>query len=603
MAATYDSAAGIVDFGQSDLLLPSSRARVSGVIGRRLQVHLETRDLGDILPALGAGAAALPLKLENGSAVFDGAITGPLDDLTVQGHLAATRVSYQGKLTETVRFDATVSGEKADARNVAATRGPMRLEGEIAVALRDWETAPDSPIFGAATIGGAGMAEVASLSGLAGAPASGTLDGAVAIAGTIGNPLLDADLSLRKAVLWGEPLDSLAAHVRYTARRLEVASGQVTAGAKQVTLSAAFDHAADIWDTGRLVFRVSSNAMPLDQIHALVEWQPGIGGTATVTANGTVDLAPAKVEHGWRVRDLHVDVAGHGLRLDRQPFGDLRLTADSEGQALRAHLEAGFAGSSIRGDGEWRLEGEYPGSATIAFSKLDFVQLREWVSPASASAPGDFRGSAEGQLRIEGPALQPRSLKTELRIPSLAVSPTEDAAGGTAAAADALTLRNSGPIVVTMMNSVVTVESARLVGRATDLSVTGKAQLAQKDALDLRVKGRVDLAMVHELNPDFQASGTVTTDAAVRGTLDAPLISGRIEFQKAAFNIVDVPNGISNANGAIVFAGGRATIQSFSGETGGGRIELSGFASMTAARRFSGWRRACTRFASAIPRA
>jgi translocation and assembly module TamB len=581
VAATYDSLAGIVDLGRSELRLPSSRAAVAGVVGRRLRVHVETRDLNDILPALGTGAAALPLKLENGSAVFDGAVTGPLDGLHIQGHLGAARVSYQGKLADSLQADVDVSAAKAIARSVAATHGPMRVEGQMEVALRDWETEPGSPVFGGVTLSGADAAEIATLAGLAAVPVSGTLEGKAAITGTIGNPLVDADLNLRKAVLWGEPVDRLAAHIRYAADRVEVASGQVTAGAKQVSLAAAFDHAADRWDTGRLVFRVSSNAIPLDKVHALVEARPGIEGTATVTANGTVDFAPAKAGYGWRVRDLHVDVSGRGLRLAQQPFGDLRLTADSEGEALRAHMESGFAGSSIRGDGEWRLEGEYPGSATIAFSKLDFVQLRKWVAPSNAGAPGDFRGSAEGQLRIDGPALQPQLARLELRIPSLAISPTEDAAGGTAAAADALTLRNSGPIVVTMANSVATVESARLVGRATDLSVSGKVQLRGDNALDLRVKGRVDLAMVRELNPDFQASGTLTTDATVRGTLGAPLIAGRIEFQKAAFNIVDVPNGISNANGAIVFAGGRATIQSFTGETGGGRIELSGFASST----------------------
>jgi translocation and assembly module TamB len=581
VALTYDSLAGIVDFGRSDLRLPSSRATVSGVIGRRLQVHLETRDLGDILPALGVGAAAFPLKLENGSAVFDGTVTGPLDGLQIQGHVRAARVACLGRLVDGVQFDAGVSAEKAAARNLAATRGPMRVEGQIAVALRGWETAPGSLIFGAATLGGGQLAEMAALFGLAGAPVSGTLDGTAAIAGSIADPLLDADFTLRQAVLWREPVDRATAHVRYAAKRLEVAAGQVTAGAKQASFSAAFDHPADRWDTGRLVFRVSSNAMPMDQVHALVRWQPGIGGTVAVAANGTVELAPGKAPHGWRLGDLHLDIVGRGLRLAQQPFGDLRLTADSAGQALRAHLESGFAGSSIRGDGQWRLEGEYPGSATIAFSKLDFVRLREWVAPSQGGAPGDFRGSAEGQLRIDGPALQPRSVTTELRIPSLLISPTESAAGGTAAAADALTLRNSGPIAVAMTNSVVAVESARLVGRTTDLSVTGKARLTGKDALDLRVKGRVDLAIVHEINPDFQASGTVTTDASVRGTLGAPLVAGRIEFQKAAFNIVDVPNGISNANGAIVFAGGQATIQSFTGETGGGRIELSGFANAT----------------------
>jgi len=581
VAATYDSLAGTVDLGRSELRLPSSRAAVSGVIGRRLQVHVETRDLGDILPALGTGAAALPLKLEGGSAVFDGAVTGPLDGLHIQGHMGATRVSYQGKLADSLQADVEASAEKASARNVAAARGAMRVAGEMAVALRNWETGPGSLIFGAATLSGGRLAELAPLFDLAAAPVSGTLDGTAAIAGTVANPLVDADLNLRQAVLWEEPVDRLAAHVRYSPTRVEVASGQVTAGAGQVVLSAAFDHAADRWDAGRLVFRVSSNAMPLEQVHALVEWQPGIGGTAAVTASGIVDLAPAKGGRPWRLRDLHLDVAGRGLRLAQQPFGDLRVTADSEGQVLRAHLESGFAGSSIRGDGQWRLEGEYPGSATIAFSKLDFVQLREWVAPTGAGTPGDFRGSAEGELRIDGPALQPRLVKTELRIPELRVSPSQAAAGGTAAAADALALRNSGPIVVSMTDSVVTVESARLVGRATDLSVTGKAQLRGKDALDLRVKGRVDLAMVHELNPDFQASGTVTTDASVRGTLDAPLVAGRVGFQKAAFNIVDVPNGISNANGEIVFAGGRATIESFTGETGGGRIELSGFAGLT----------------------
>jgi translocation and assembly module TamB len=37
-------------------------------------------------------------------------------------------------------------------------------------------------------------------------------------------------------------------------------------------------------------------------------------------------------------------------------------------------------------------------------------------------------------------------------------------------------------------------------------------------------------------------------------------------------------NGISNAAGSIIFAGDRATIQEFTGETGGGKIELTGFA-------------------------
>jgi translocation and assembly module TamB len=52
-----------------------------------------------------------------------------------------------------------------------------------------------------------------------------------------------------------------------------------------------------------------------------------------------------------------------------------------------------------------------------------------------------------------------------------------------------------------------------------------------------------------------------------------------MEFNNAASNIADVPNGISKATGAIVFNKDRATIQNLTGETGGGKIVLTGFAS------------------------
>jgi translocation and assembly module TamB len=580
IAATYDSQTGIVDLGQSALRLPSSRATVSGAIGRQLQVHLETRDFNDILPALGTGATSFPVKLENGSAVFDGTVTGPPDDLHIQGHATATRVSYEGKLADGFQCDVTAGAQNVKVQNAVLTHGAMRVQGQMAVALREWKTGPASFIFGSLTVTGAGLAEVASLAGRADVPVSGTLDSTAAISGTVANPLVDADIAVRNAVFRREPVDRLTAHIRYAGNRVEVASGQVTAGAKQVSVAGSFDHPADRWDAGRLTFRVSSNAMPLDQIHTLEVLRPGIKGTVAITATGTLDLAAAKAgERGWGLRDLHVDVAGHGLQLTGQPIGDVHLTADSQAQALRAHFESAFAGSTIRGDGQWRLEGEYPGSATIAFTKLNFVNLRNWVLPSSAGAASDVQGSAEGQLRIDGPLLAPPALKFELRIPQLEVFPSQAAAGGAATAADALTLRNSGPIVATATNSVLTVESARLVGRATDLSVTGKAQFQQKNGLDLRVKGRVDLAIVHQINPDFEASGAVSADAAVRGSLDSPQIAGRTEFQNAAFSIVDIPNGISNANGVLQFAGNVATIQSFTGETGGGKVELSGFAS------------------------
>jgi translocation and assembly module TamB len=125
--------------------------------------------------------------------------------------------------------------------------------------------------------------------------------------------------------------------------------------------------------------------------------------------------------------------------------------------------------------------------------------------------------------------------------------------------------------------SVVTVDSFHLVGPGTDLTAGGRIAMDQKQPLDLRVEGHADLRFMGNFLPDVVAEGNVTTSATIRGTYTLPLVLGRMEFQKAAFNIEGVPNGISGASGVVAFNNDRATIQNLSGETGGGKIDLSGF--------------------------
>ena len=52
--AAYDARTGALDLGRSTVTLPHSRVDFSGAINSRLKVHVETGDLNDLLPALGA---------------------------------------------------------------------------------------------------------------------------------------------------------------------------------------------------------------------------------------------------------------------------------------------------------------------------------------------------------------------------------------------------------------------------------------------------------------------------------------------------------------------------------------------------------------------
>jgi translocation and assembly module TamB len=565
ISASYEARSGVLDLGRSSVTLPYSRAVFSGAFGREVRVQLETRNLDDLLPALGQSAARLPVKLESGGAVvFDGTVTGKLDNPRIAGHLRVTRFSYGAVGFDSLAADVNASPENLGLRNAALVRGPARAQFELAVGLSRWKTADGSLIFGNGTIRDASLADLAALA------VTGTLNATAQVTGTIGNPLVNADIDAINGAISNEPFDRLTARMSYCGHTVELSSGQLTAGAKQVRLSATFDHAPDRFGAGRLRFQVASNAMPLEQIHTLQEARPGLNGTVQVAADGDFELG----QPGFRISGLHADVWLRGLQWTGEPVRDVHLTANSEGPVLRAHLDSGLADSAVRGDGEWRLEGDYPGSATVAFSSLDLARLRVWMAPSAASAASRFAGSAEGQLRIDGPALKPQLMKAELRVAKFEIGPAPDTGLPTAA----LTLHNSGPLVATMANSVITVESARLVGPTSDFGIAGKLLFDRRSALDLRVSGHVDLAILRELSHDLNSSGRLAADATVRGPLDAPQVNGRMEIHDAAMDLAGFPNGLSKANGVVLFTGDRATIQSLSGETGGGKIEISGFA-------------------------
>jgi hypothetical protein len=274
-----------------------------------------------------------------------------------------------------------------------------------------------------------------------------------------------------------------------------------------------------------------------------------------------------RIPHSRLARRSHRQDAPVGRWRFRQPAAHRR----DRGRHVAAHLESDFAASSIVGDGEWRLADDYPGSATIRFSKVDLAQLRAWLAPTGSLA--GLNGAAEASLRLDGPALNPRAMKAELRITRLEFAPAASTGLAPELSRSATPATSWSRWPARPSPWVSAVHRARYgFQRHRPLA------LDRKSPLDLRIGGHADLKLVRDLNRDLIASGSVKVDASVRGSLGAPQVTGRVEFANAGFNISDVPNGISNANGVLLFTGDRASIQSFTGETGGGKIELSGFA-------------------------
>src|SRR3954469_7230470 len=146
ITASYDASSEILDLGRSTLTLPSSRADFSGAFGRVLRAHLETTDLNDLLPLLGQNANDLPVKLQGGSAVFDGTVTGKLEHPEFAGRVAANSFAVDGRPVDSLDGDVTASPENVHLQNATIARGALRARFDAQVALNDWKAVDSAQI-------------------------------------------------------------------------------------------------------------------------------------------------------------------------------------------------------------------------------------------------------------------------------------------------------------------------------------------------------------------------------------------------------------------------------------------------------------------------
>jgi translocation and assembly module TamB len=573
--ASYDGYRGTVDLGRSFIQLPSTRLDFAGILGRQLRVHLDSTNLDELLPAIEvfstSAPRALPVTLQNGSAAFDGTVTGPLASPQIAGHVALKNFTLSQEPIDSLAADVALQKSALRVQDGSLTRGNLRAQVAGTLGLRDWKPDRDSVLAASVTLRGAEIRDLLALAGRQNLPATGALSASAQCSGSIGAPQIKADVSISKGSLQSEPFDRLTARINYLNRQVTVANAQLIAAANRLSLNATYTHAPDDFRNGRLMFEVASNHIMLD--HFQIAHQISLAGSLQIMAKGSADIS-AGSEPAFRLVDLTEEVSGRDIQLQQRSIGVVHLTAGTRASMLTAHLESAVANSAIIADGQWSLTDSYPGTAQMSFTKLDLASLKSWLAPASSL---QIAGSAQGKVAISGPALKPESWTATVDIPQLEISPLpSDVAHRNP---QAMTLRNQGPIRLTMQKSAVRVESARLVAQDSDVTLTGTIALKEKYPLDVRLKGNLDLAVLEDFNDDVVSSGKLILDAALRGPLTQPQFNGRVQLQNADLNLATLPNGLSNANGTIVFSGDRATIQNLTAESGGGKVTLTGFAS------------------------
>ena len=405
-------------------------------------------------------------------------------------------------------------------------------------------------------------------------PAKGLLTANVQFSGTIDNPQGSGDVNLAKAVLYDEPLDRMQARFSYAAQDLDIPSLEIVAGPNRIDFNGGFQHPAGDYQDGALRFHLVSNGVQLGQIKKLQQERPGISGVLQLNADGAASLKKTNEAPQILLSSLNAKLAATNIQMNRKRFGDLTATASTQGQNVAFQLDSDFAGSAIHGSGQAQLTGDYPVDAQLTFANITYSGLRPFLGPDTTVTPA-FDASADGSIKIQGPALRPDDLTGDLSITKLQLATIPRGEPG--ATGRRVAIQNAGPIVMALNHQTVNVQSAHLAGPSTDIKLTGSVALNNAKPLNLQLTASTDLGLLQDFDRDIYSNGAIALNTSVRGAYSNPQINGQAVLKNASFNMVSLPNGLSNANGTMLFSGSNATIRNLTGESGGGKVSFGGF--------------------------
>jgi translocation and assembly module TamB len=574
IALDYDQNVRRIQLANSEINLGSTHVGVSGTLGENLAVHLTTRDFNELLPLLPllgeTPPEQLPVALHDGLLRFDGNVSGPLANLRITGKTDVTHLALDQR--EIDHFTATIDANQSMANLNALTidQGKMRIEGQGRIGLQDWKLEDSSSLSALISLQGADIQKLAEENGSKLAM-TGTLSASLRVTGSFESPVATGSVDIQNIAAYGEHLDRAHADITYTPTSLEVEKGEVQSGTARFTGSGVYNHPANDWSDGSLRFETAGSRLALGQINHVQEYHAGLGGDVDVKANGTAKV----VKNAITLTSLNGQLNLRNAVLDGHAYGDIQLTANTRLPVLNIDARVNFNGVQIGGSGEWRMEGDYPGQAHFQIPHVTFAALHELVPGQHLRKDLPFDGFIQGDATISGPLNRPDLMKADVTLSAVQLNagPGAQPLGGLKA--QDLVLKNSQPVRLEGTLKSIEIRSAEFIATDTTLSLAGRMALDTKNPWDLSVKGRVNLSILQIFNPNLLASGASVADMTVRGPLTEPQIDGRLQLQNASLFLRDLPNGVDQANGLLLFDRNRATVQNLTAVTGGGNLAFA----------------------------
>jgi len=413
--------------------------------------------------------------------------------------------------------------------------------------------AKDYPTTATTSIQNLAVEKALAIAGQAAVPVKGLFSASGKVSGTVAHPEALLDLKLTKAVVYSEGLNDLSAQVHYTSTLVDISNLNLSAAAGKLMAAANYTHKDGDFQNGHVQLHLQGGQVDLAKIRQLET----AAGSVKFDADVAGDVRSGKL----LLSDANADIAGTSLRYGAQELGDLHATARTQEHVVKYELDSNFAKSDIKATGQTELASDYPTHAKLTIGNLRY-------------ATDSYSLQTDGEATVDGPVLNVDALTGRLQINHFLFQ----AGSGNRR----VHVENDAPAIVSLDHSVVKIQHLKLQDGKSYAQAQGALSLKNDaQALGLTVDANADLAALQNADRDFYSSGNVLLAATIHGSLAKPLVNGRVELKNAAINYADFSNGLSKGNGVILLNGTNATIQNLTGESGGGKISVTGFAGLS----------------------
>ncbi|WP_263410148.1 translocation/assembly module TamB domain-containing protein [Terriglobus tenax] len=581
VVAEYRGQGEVVNIQQVTAKTPYTTLEASGVLGvakgeaaTALRVNVvmgNLAELDSVLTAIGfdsqekRGASALPVDLQ-GAATFRGTASGALAQLDIKGHLEATGVEAKISSDSTILVDSLVADAEYTPQGLAVAESTIKRGNSVLhahgavkahrVAVRrsvTYEWDKESEVDAQVQLVDASAAEALQMAGQQSLQVTGTLNVNAHLRGTIGNLKGDGVVALRDGVAYGEPFQLVQTNLNVHDQTIDANDLLIRAHNVQVlTGSAGYDI-----DTKQVHAHLQARDLRLSGFETVKSKGLPVDGvvSAVVDAQGTLEQPNLKAN----LRVTNVTLQG-------SPVGELTADVHSQGSTVFLQGRSTLLNAGMNMDAQAQLTGNYESQGKLEFSNLNVDNVLKSLGNTKLKATSNLAGT----VNFAGPLKTPQQLRGNAEVRNVDVT----VAG--------LSFKTDAPVRASLDNGIVRLQPVHVTGSDTDLRAEGSVQVLgvtdpKGGKLDVKASGSANLAVLHTVQPSLLSSGGITFTVGASGTMSSPSLTGRVEMKNANLAYEDIPNGLSNMNGTLVFNQDRLEVQSVTATTGGGQLKLGGF--------------------------